>query len=330
MTDFKALMVEKKQDHTVNKQIRTLSLDDLPDGEVLVNVHYSSVNYKDGMAVLDNSPVVGEYPMVPGIDLSGVVEESNDARFTKGDYVIVTSYELGTSHFGGFAEYARVPADWVVPLPENLGLKEAMIYGTAGFTAALSVIRLEEEGVMPEKGTVLVTGATGGVGSMAVAMLDQLGYTVAASTGKQAEHDYLKRIGADQVLPREELQPEKIRPIDKRRWAGVVDPVGGETLAYALSTLEYGGTAAVSGLTGGTKVPTTVYPFIIRGANLVGIDSVYCPMERRKQVWDRLSKDLNVTDMLETIASEVTLDELPDTLEQILQAKVRGRKIVRL
>ncbi|SDI40494.1 NADPH:quinone oxidoreductase family protein [Alteribacillus bidgolensis] len=330
MTSFQAMMVEETGNKEVEKRIRTLTLDDLPEGDVLVKVHYSSVNFKDGMASMANGNIVNEYPMVPGIDLAGVVEDSSDTRFSNGDKVIVTSYELGVSHYGGFAEYARVPAEWVVPLPEGLDLKEAMIYGTAGFTAGLSVIRLEEEGITPESGTVLVTGATGGVGSMAVAMLAHLGYNVVASTGKSSEHNYLKELGAKEILSREDVQPEKIRPLDKQRWAGVVDPVGGETLAYALSTLAYGGAAAVSGLTGGTKIPATVFPFILRGVNLVGIDSVYCPMDRRKQVWNRLASDLKVKNLLETIASEITIEELPETLEQILQAQVRGRKIVRL
>ncbi|WP_158734614.1 acryloyl-CoA reductase [Alteribacillus sp. YIM 98480] len=330
MTNFQAMMVEETGNKEVEKCIRTLTLDDLPEGDVLVKVHYSSVNFKDGMASMANGNIVNEYPMVPGIDLAGVVEDSSDSRFSNGDKVIVTSYELGVSHYGGFAEYARVPAEWVVALPEGLDLKEAMIYGTAGFTAGLSVIRLEEEGITPESGTVLVTGATGGVGSMAVAMLAQLGYNVAASTGKSSEHNYLKELGAKEIHSREDVQPEKIRPLDKQRWAGVVDPVGGETLAYALSTLSYGGAAAVSGLTGGTKIPATVFPFILRGVNLVGIDSVYCPMDRRKQVWNRLASDLKVENLLETIASEISLEELPETLEQILQAQVRGRKIVRL
>ncbi|RSL30713.1 acryloyl-CoA reductase [Salibacterium salarium] len=330
MSQFQALMVEKTDDNNVSREIRTLSFDDLPEGDVLVNVHYSSVNFKDGMAAMANGNIVNEYPMVPGIDLSGVVEESSDSRFSKGDEVIVTSYELGVSHFGGFAEYAQVPADWIVPLPENITLREAMIYGTAGFTAALSVMRLQEEGINPEDGTVLVTGATGGVGSMAVAMLSNLGYHVAASTGKESEHDYLKQLGAKEILSREEVQPENLRPVDKQRWAGAVDPVGGETLAHVLSSLSYDGAVAVSGLTGGTKVPATVFPFILRGITLTGIDSVNCPMPRRKEVWDRLASDLKGNDLLETIASTITLDDLPTTLDQILQGQVRGRTIVKL
>ncbi|MFD2706898.1 acrylyl-CoA reductase family protein [Salibacterium lacus] len=328
MSQFEALIVDKAEDNTVTRDIQTLSFDDLPEGEVLVKVRYSSVNFKDGMAAMTDGNIVSDYPMVPGIDLSGVVEESRDDRFSKGDPVIVTSYELGVSHYGGFAEYARVPVDWVVPLPEQMTLEEAMIYGTAGFTAGLSVMRLQEEGVKPEDGTVLVTGATGGVGSMAVTMLSNLGYRVAASTGKSSEHDFLKSLGASEILSRDDVQPESIRPIDKQRWAGAVDPVGGETLSYVLSTLAYDGAVAVSGLTAGTKVPTTVFPFILRGVTLAGIDSVNCPMPRRLDVWERLASDLKVGEELKQIADHVSLHELPAVLDQILAGRVQGRKVV--
>ncbi|SFP32111.1 acryloyl-CoA reductase [Salibacterium halotolerans] len=328
MSSFEALVVDKADDGNVSREVRKLTFDDLPEGEVLIKVKYSSVNFKDGMATISDNNIVKDYPMVPGIDLSGVVEESSDDRFSEGDPVIVTSYQLGTGHFGGFAEYARVPVDWVVPLPEPLTLEEAMIYGTAGFTAALSVMRLQEEGVTPEDGTVLVTGATGGVGSIAVAMLSNLGYDVAAGTGKSSEHDFLKGLGAAEIIDRDELQPETIRPVDKQRWAGAVDPVGGRTLSYVLSTLKYEGAAAVSGLTGGTDVPATVFPFIGRGITLTGIDSVNCPMPRRLDVWERLASDLRVGESLKQIADYVSLQELPDTLDQILAGKVRGRKVV--
>ncbi|MFC5713886.1 acryloyl-CoA reductase [Thalassorhabdus alkalitolerans] len=330
MNSFKALVVDKSGDEEVSVNVKELQQDDLPAGDVLIKVHYSSVNFKDGLAATKNGNIVSSYPMVPGIDLAGVVESSDSSSFSKGDKVIVTSYDLGVDHFGGYSEYARVPSEWVVPLPQGLSLKEAMIFGTAGFTAGLSVIRLQEEGVTPEDGPVLVSGATGGVGSMAVAMLAKLGYEVVASTGKESEHNYLKELGASEIVSREELNPEKIRPLDKQRWAGAVDPVGGETLSYILSTVKYGGAVAVSGLTGGTKVPTSVFPFILRGVNLVGIDSVHCPMERRQNVWERLAGDLKVEDLLETIEETITLEELPDTLSEILQAKVRGRKVVEL
>ncbi len=309
--------------------IRELAIDDLPAGDVTVKVAYSSVNYKDGLAAIPNGRIVSTYPFVPGIDLSGTVVSSNDSRFREGDQVIVTSYGLGVSHYGGFSQYARVPADWIVRLPDGLSLKEAMIYGTAGFTAALSVQRLEENGLRPEKGPILVTGATGGVGSLAVSMLAHKGYEVVASTGKEAEHEYLKTLGAQTIINRSELTPEDIRPLGKQRWAGAIDPVGGNTLAYLISTMQYGSSIAVSGLTGGVEVPTTVHPFILRSVNVLGIDSVNCPMDIRAQLWNRMAGDLKPRHLLEA-HKEITLQELPEALGQILQGKMRGRTVVGL
>ncbi|PWA10752.1 oxidoreductase [Pueribacillus theae] len=329
MNSFRALVVDKTEDRfTVD--IKNLSLEDLPDGDVLIKVKYSSVNYKDGLAGDPNGKIVRSYPFVPGIDLGGVVVTSKDPNFREGDEVIVTSYELGVSHFGGFSEYARVPSDWVVPLPKGLSLKESMVFGTAGFTAGLSIQGLEEHGVNPDKGSVLVTGATGGVGSMAVAMLAKRGFHVVASTGKESEHDYLKKLGAAEVISRADVSPEKVRPLDKQRWAGAVDPVGGNTLSYVLSTTKYGGAVAVSGLTGGAKVATTVHPFILRGVTLIGIDSVYCPMEKRRSLWEQLAANLKPDNLLDYISSEVTLEQLPSTLPEILKGKIRGRTIVNL
>ncbi|MYL70536.1 acryloyl-CoA reductase [Halobacillus litoralis] len=326
--EFHALVVNKtEEDFSVN--VESLTLEDLPEGDVTIHVHYSSVNYKDGLASIPNGKIVQSYPFVPGIDLAGTVVSSEDDRYQEGDEVVVTSYELGVSHYGGYSEYARVPGDWVVPLPENMTLKEAMAFGTAGFTAALSVHRLEESGVKPEDGTILVTGATGGVGSMAVSMLAKRGYHVTASTGKESEHEYLKTLGAQEIISREEVTPEKIRPIGKQKWAGVVDPVGGKTLASVLSNTKYGGAVAVSGLTAGVEVPTTVFPFILRGVNLLGIDSVYCPKDLREKLWTRMATDLKPDDLGE-IEKEVSLKELPDTLSDILQGKVRGRTVVNI
>ncbi|MFK3961670.1 NADPH:quinone oxidoreductase family protein [Guptibacillus hwajinpoensis] len=327
MDQFKALVVDKIDEDT-KVSIQNLKKDDLPEGDVLVKVHYSSVNYKDGLATHPKGNIVKEYPHVPGIDLAGVVAESDHPDWKEGDRVIVTSYELGVSHYGGFSEYARVKSDWIVPLPDGLSFKEAMVYGTAGFTAALSVYQLEQAGVTPEKGPVLVTGATGGVGSMAVAILAKKGYEVAASTGKESEYDYLKQLGAKHTIGREEVAPEGFKPIGKQKWAGAVDPVGGETLAAVLSNTMYGGAVAVSGLTAGAKVPTTVFPFILRGVNLLGIDSVYCPMEKRKEIWKKAADEYKPSEHLEAIQNEVTLDELPDVLSSILNGKVRGRTIV--
>ncbi|WP_232698927.1 NADPH:quinone oxidoreductase family protein [Brevibacillus daliensis] len=325
---FRALLFEQIDDQ-VQMNLQQLTIDDLPEEEVTIQVAYSSVNYKDGLGTIPNR-TIRHYPMIPGIDLAGTVLESRDARFSKGDEVIVTSYELGISHPGGFSEIARVPAKWVVPLPKGLTLKESMIIGTAGFTAALSVQRLEESGLTPKSGPVLVTGATGGVGSIAVDILSTRGYEVIASTGKEHEHDYLRQLGASQIINRKDLQAPDKKPMRKQLWAGVVDPVGGSTLEYALTTTQYGGSVAVSGLTGGGDVHTTVYPFILRGVNLLGIDSVYCPMEIREKLWNRLASDLRPGKLHESIVQEITLEEIPETLHKILRGEIRGRTIVKL
>ncbi|OYD07564.1 NADPH:quinone oxidoreductase family protein [Paludifilum halophilum] len=327
---FRALMVDQAED-SFSVDIKELSLDDLPEGEVTVRVSYSGVNYKDGLASIPKGRIVESYPMVPGIDLAGTVTESSDSRFRPGDPVIVASAELGVSYYGGFSEMARVPADWVIPLPSGLSLKEAMILGTAGFTAAMSVQRMEENGLQPDRGPVLVTGATGGVGSTAVAMLAKRGYTVAASTGKAAEHDYLKSLGAEEILSREETTKEEKRPLLRARWAGAVDPVGGKTLSYLLSTTRFGGSVAVSGLTGGTEFTSSVFPFILRGINLLGIDSAHVTNAYRREVWNRLADDLKPEKLLEgTGVTEISLDELPQALTSILKGGVRGRTVVKL
>jgi acrylyl-CoA reductase (NADPH) len=326
--DFMALVVNKSEtDFTLG--IKNVSFNELPAGEVLIKVAYSSINYKDGLASIPDGKIVRSYPFVPGIDLAGVVVSSEDPRYKEGDQVIATSYEIGVSHYGGYSEYARIPADWIVPLPENLSLKEAMIYGTAGLTAALSVQRLEENGLTPEKGKVLVTGATGGVGSIAVGILAKRGYDVVASTGKSSERDYLHKLGAKEVVSREEVYNGKIKALDKQLWAGCVDPVGGESLAAVLSKILYNGSVAVSGLTGGGNVPATVFPFILRGINLLGIDSVYCPMDVRKPLWERMATDFK-PEVLNSISKEISLEELPQTLPIILQGQARGRFIVKI
>lgn len=329
MARFKTLIVDKKgEDVELSMQERTLS--DLPAGEVTIRVAYSSFNYKDALACIATGKVAQKYPLVPGIDLAGEVVESTEPRFNSGDQVLVTSYDLGVSHDGGLSEFARVPAQWVVPLPPGLTLKGAMVLGTAGFTAGLSVLRMEANGLSPERGPVLVTGATGGVGSVAVALLSRKGYEVAASTGKSAEADYLKGLGAGDILGREEVSAESKKPMEKGRWAGAVDPVGGATLAYLIRTMKYGGTIANCGLTGGTNVNTTVFPFILRAVSLLGIDSVYCPMETRLQVWNLLAAAAGEGDWLESIANEASLDEVQGLVEQILKGGVRGRTVVRV
>ncbi|MEF2096379.1 acryloyl-CoA reductase [Bacillus sp. CFBP9009] len=326
---FDALVVNKQDDQfTVN--IQQLSLDDLPQGEVLIRVHYSGVNYKDSLAAIPNGNIVSSYPIVPGIDMAGVVVSSEDSRFKEGDEVIATSYGIGVSQSGGYSQFARVPAEWIVPLPDGLTMKEAMIIGTAGFTAALSVLRLEENNLTPEQGSVLVTGATGGVGSFAVSILSKLGYSVEASTGKESEHGYLKKIGAATIVSREDVYDGKLRALGKQKWSGAVDPVGGEPLASVLSQIKYGGAVAVSGLTAGTSLPATVFPFILRGVNLLGIDSVNCPMDTRLKVWHRLATDFKLEHLEQLVQQEITLEELPDVLPTLLKGEARGRTIVKL
>lgn len=326
---FRAFVVNKTAESFASG-IKNLTLDDLPQGEVLVKVAYSSVNYKDALASIPEGKIVRNYPFIPGIDLSGVVEESSDSRFRPGDEVIATSYEIGVSHYGGFSEYARLKADWLVPLPTGLTLKEAMALGTAGFTAALAVHQLEKNGLKPENGPVLITGASGGVGSVAISILSKLGYTVAASTGKEDEHAYLKSLGATDILSRQEIAAESSRPLEKERWAGSVDAVGGSTLAYLLRTTRYGGSIASCGNTGGPNFSTTVFPFILRAVNLLGIDSVNCPMELRRQLWQNLASDYKPTLLLDGIGHETSLEELPQALTSILHGGVRGRTIVRI
>lgn len=325
---FQALVVDNKD--TFDVSIKNVSLDQLPAGEVLIKVAYSSVNYKDGLASIPEGKIVRSYPFIPGIDLSGYVVSSSDPRFREGQQVVVTGYEVGVSHYGGFSEYARIPADWVVPLPEGMTLKEAMIFGTAGFTAALSIMRLEDNGISPDKGKVLVTGATGGVGGSAVAMLAKKGYQVVASTGKVEAANYLKSLGASEVITREDVMNNSGKPLNKQLWQAAVDSVGGNMLAAILSKIEYGGSVAVSGLTGGTEVPTTVLPFILRRVNLLGIDSVYCSAERRVNLWKRMAQDLKPEQLESLVDREVTLQQLPEALSDILNSRTRGRILVRV
>jgi acrylyl-CoA reductase (NADPH) len=326
---FQAFLLNKTGDD-FSAAVTTLAESDLPPGEVTVKVEWSGVNYKDGLACQPKSSVIRTYPMVPGIDLAGTVLESSDTRFAKGQGVIVIGYGTGVTHFGGYAELWRGPAAWVSPLPAGLSAREAAALGTAGFTAAMSVAALQDHGVTPASGPVIVTGATGGVGSTAVSMLAGLGYTVAASTGKADEHQFLKDLGASEILSREEVSAESTRPMDSERWAGAVDPVGGSTTAYLLRTTKYGGSVTLSGLTGGGPVATSVFPFILRGVNLLGIESVNFPIERRFPLWQRMATDLKVKGLLESIAIETGLDGVGDATKSILEAKVRGRVLIRV
>jgi acrylyl-CoA reductase (NADPH) len=326
---YRALVVEKSETG-VAVTIKELPVADLPPGEVTIRVAYSTVNYKDGLALTPNGRILRSYPMVPGIDLAGEVIASDDPRFKVGDAALITGYDLGVAHPGGFAELARVPAAWVVKIPNGLTAREAMAIGTAGFTAALSIHRLEQNGLAPGNGPVVVSGATGGVGSTAVAMLAGLGYTVAAGTGKTEAHDFLRGLGASEILTREELATPSDRPLERERWAGGVDPVGGETTAALLRATKYGGAVAVSGLTGGTAVQTTVLPFILRGISLLGIDSVMCPMPLREQLWQRLATDLKPRGLSESIAHEIALADVPAAGATILKGGMTGRSVVRL
>jgi len=327
MNSFQAYVLEQNESGTLSFGLKELTLNDLHPGDVTIRVAYSSVNYKDGMTAILHQ-IAKSYPLIPGIDLAGTVIHSTNERFQTGDEVIVTGYGLGVSSHGGYSEIARVPVQWVVPLPKGLSLREAMLLGTAGFTAGLSIIRLEENGLRPENGPVVVTGATGGVGSAAVDILSGKGYEVVASTGKQEEHAYLQQLGASTIVNREQLSANEPRALDSSRWAGAIDTVGGDTLQYILSSLQYGASVASCGLTGGTAVHATVYPFILRGINWLGIDSVQCPMELRLRVWQRLATDLKPMHLNNPIANEITLKQLPTVLQQIVEGKLRGRTIV--
>ncbi len=300
--------------------------DDLSAGEVLIKALYSSVNYKDALAATGTGKILRQFPLIGGIDVAGTVAESSDARFGEGDQVLVTGYDLGVARNGGYAGYVRVPGDWVVPVPRDLTPFEAMALGTAGFTAGLSVVRLERNGLRPTQGKIAVTGSTGGVGSIAVAALARLGYEVTAITGKDDAHGYVRELGAREVLSRTALE-FGTRPLEKARWAGAIDAVGGDMLAWLTRTTDHWGGIASTGLTGGVELHTTVMPFILRGVSLIGIDSVLCPMDIRTEVWRRLATDMK-PQHLQTIAKEITLDGLPDAFATLLSGKARGRFVV--
>lgn len=324
---FRAVLIDKTADGQSVNEVE-LGLDDLMDGDVVVAVSHSTVNYKDGLAVTGKSPVVRRFPMIPGIDLAGTVERSDNPRFKPGDTVLVNGFGLSESHYGGYAELARVKADWLVPLPKAFTPAEAMAIGTAGYTAMLSVLALEDMGVTPAKGPVLVTGAAGGVGSVAVALLAKLGFEVIASTGRIEEEAYLKSLGAKEIIARSELSGEP-RPLAKERWAGAVDSVGSRTLANVLAATRYGGAVAACGLAQGLDLPTSVAPFILRGISLLGIESVYMPMPRRLKAWERLAQDLDVK-KLSAMTHTIKLADIRRAAEDILAGKVRGRLVVEI
>ena len=328
MTEFDAFRIFDESG-TISGRVVRATLDELSQGEVVIRAAHSSVNYKDALAGTGTGKILRRFPLIGGIDVAGTVESSADPRFRPGQAVLVTGYDLGVNHDGGYAGFVRVPADWVVQIPQPLTPFGAMAIGTAGFTAALSILELERNGLTPSTGPVVVTGATGGVGSVAVACLAARGYRVTAVTGKDTEHDFLRSLGAAEILPRSAMQPDA-RPLGKSTWAGAVDPVGGTATAWLLKTMLYGGGVACSGLTGGTDLQTTVLPFILRGVKLLGIDSVMCPMERRRETWARLASDLKLT-TLQTLAREsVGLAGLPGAFDKLLKGDARGRIVVNL
>ena len=326
MSPFKAYLIQEKEGQTHSAFV-DMDETQLDAGEVTIRVAYSSVNYKDALAATGAGRIIRRFPCVGGIDLSGIVECSSDPRFKPGDAVIATSYDIGVAHHGGYAEYARIPAAWVLPLPAGLSLFDAMAIGTAGFTAALAIVRMEENGLTPDKGPVIVTGATGGVGSLAVDMLARLGYQVTALTGKASESDYLRQLGASEVMLRPTLDLSRIRPLDKPRWAGAVDNLGGDVLAWIASTMKASGTIASIGLAASTSLNTTVMPFILRGVCLLGIDSGYVGEPYRQRVWSRLAGDLRPPHLAE-MTKRIAFAELPSAFDAFLQGRARGRLVV--
>lgn len=326
---FTALMVTKTDDNQFVKDVVERDLEELPPGEILIRVNYSSLNYKDALSSIGHPGVTRKFPHIPGIDAAGTVASSTVSQFQQGDRVIVTGFDLGMNTWGGFAEYIRVPADWVIPLPKGMTLRESMIFGTAGFTAALCVNALQQNDINPDTGEVLVTGATGGVGSVAVSILAKLGYSVVAATGKPAHHNFLKSLGAQSITNREELEDKSGKSLLKERWAGVVDTVGGNTLATAIKATKYDGCVTACGLVGGAELPTSVYPFILRGVRLIGIDSVLLPVQKRLGIWEKLACAWKSTH-LDEIASTVNLFELAECIDRILQGQSVGRVLVAL
>lgn len=325
---FRALVVEEGEGGKFTRSIKERSVIDLPEGEVLIRVHYSSLNFKDALSATGNKGVTKNYPHTPGIDAAGVVEESSSPQVKPGEEVLVTGYDLGANTDGGYGEYIRVPAGWVVGLPDGLSTRESMIYGTAGFTAALSVYKMEEYGTTPDMGEVLVTGATGGVGSVACAILAKAGYSVVASTGKTDQKEFLTGLGVKEIISRADSADTSGRPLLKGRWAGAVDTVGGDILATAIKSAKQHGVITCCGNVASGELPINVYPFILRGVSLVGIDSAYCPMDERRKVWSKLAGEWKID--LDGIATEVTLGGLDEQIDLILKGGQKGRVVVSL
>ena len=324
---FRALVVEKDDEGKTSASVQQLDEARLPDGDVLVAVSHSTVNYKDGLCIGPGGGLVRNYPHVPGIDFAGTVEASDNPAYKPGDQVVLTGWRVGEAHWGGYSEKARVKGDWLVPLPDGLSPRAAMAVGTAGFTAMLAIMALEDHGLSPDKGEVLVTGAAGGVGSVATAILANLGYEVAAVTGRPEQGDYLKSLGAARIVAREEINETVKRPLEAETWAGCVDAVGGEMLARVLGQMKYGASVAAVGLAGGAGLPATVIPFLLRGVNLLGIDSVMQPYDNRLCAWERIARDLPM-DKLEAMIVPAGLEDLPQLGASILKGGVRGRVVV--
>ena len=326
---FNALVVDKDEETgKTSAAVKEISVDDLPEGEVLVSVEYSTVNYKDGLCIGPGGGLVRHYPHVPGIDFAGVVEQSTDARYKPGDKVVLTGWRVGEAHWGGFAQKARVKADWLVPLPAGLDTRQAMAVGTAGLTAMLAVMALEDQGLAPGDGPVLVTGAAGGVGSVATAILAHLGHEVAAVTGRPEQEDYLRGLGASRIVPRAELAEVTKKPLEAEQWAGCVDAVAGAMLGRVLKQMKYGGPVAAVGLAGGAAIEgALITPFILRGVDLLGIDSVLQPYDNRIRAWNRIARDLPM-DRLEAMVQPATLSDLPGLGHDILNGQVKGRVVV--
>ena len=324
---FNALVVEKDEDGKTSAAVQQISEADLPEAEVTVAVEYSTVNYKDGLCIGPGGGLVRNYPHVPGIDFAGTIEASSDARYKPGDKVVLTGWRVGEAHWGGYSQKARVRADWLVPLPAGLTTRQAMAVGTAGFTAMLAVMALEDHGLKPGHGEVLVTGAAGGVGSVAVAILSALGHEVAAVTGRPETEEYLRGLGATRIVPRAELAETVKRPLESETWTGCIDAVGGAMLARVLGQMKYGASVAAVGLAGGAGLPATVVPFLLRGVNLLGIDSVMQPYANRLRAWERIARDLPM-DKLEAMIQPAILADLPELGAEILRGQVRGRVVV--
>jgi acrylyl-CoA reductase (NADPH) len=327
MATFEAVVIEKVD---AGQTVRLTDFDDkdLMDGDVTVAVEYSTINYKDGLAITGKSPVVRRFPMIAGVDFAGTVEQSSHPAWKPGDQVVLNGWGLGETHLGAYAHKARVKGDWLVRLPASMSARAAMAIGTAGYTAMLSVLALERGGITPGRGSIIVTGAAGGVGSVAIALLSKLGYHVVASTGRSSEADYLKRLGAAEIIERKELAGTP-RALGKERWAGAIDAVGSTTLANVLSMTRYGGVVTACGLAGGMDLPTSVAPFILRGVSLVGIDSVMCPLALRQEAWRRLETDLD-RGKIESVISEIGLADVIEAAPRILAGEVRGRIVVKI